>query len=74
MVFYCERAAGFADDVGLDDEGFLGALARMFGNALQILIGKPAQPPKDQAIILRVSRRIHAAHGHGFRAPRLCAG
>ena len=30
MVFYCERAAGFSSDVGLQDEGYLYALLRMF--------------------------------------------
>ncbi|HEX7814980.1 hypothetical protein [Dyella sp.] len=24
MVFFCERAMGFSDDLGLDDEGYLG--------------------------------------------------
>ena len=30
MVFCCERAAGFSDDVGLQDEGYFDALVRMF--------------------------------------------
>lgn len=34
MVFYCEQASGFASDVCLDDEGYLGSLVRMFGQAL----------------------------------------
>jgi hypothetical protein len=29
MVYYCERAAGFSDDVGLQDEGYFDALVRM---------------------------------------------
>jgi hypothetical protein len=30
MVLYCERAAGFSSDVGLQDEGYFDALVRMF--------------------------------------------
>ena len=32
MVFYCEQAAGFSMDVGLQDEGYFDALVRMFEN------------------------------------------
>ncbi len=35
MVFYCERAAGFSNDVGLQDEGYFDALVRMFEQALK---------------------------------------
>lgn len=35
MVYYCERAAGFSHDVGLQDEGYFDALIRMFGQALK---------------------------------------
>jgi len=35
MVFYCERAAGFSNDVGNDDEGYFDALVRMFEQALK---------------------------------------
>lgn len=34
-VFYCERAAGFSCDVGLADEGYFGALVRMFAAGLE---------------------------------------
>ena len=34
MVFYCERAAGFSNDVGLQDDGYFDALVRMFEQAL----------------------------------------
>ena len=30
MVFYCERAAGFCNDLGNQDEGYFDALVRMF--------------------------------------------
>lgn len=35
MVFYCELAAGFSNDVGLQDEGYFDGLVRMFEQALK---------------------------------------
>jgi hypothetical protein len=35
MTFYCEQASGFGADVGMDDEAYLGALVRMFEQALK---------------------------------------
>src|SRR5437762_11165687 len=35
MVFYCEQAAGFCDDICSDDEGFFDALVRMCEQALK---------------------------------------
>jgi hypothetical protein len=37
MVFYCERAAGFSDAFGMDDEGYYSALVRMFEQALKTI-------------------------------------
>ncbi len=46
MVFYCERAAGFSNDVGLQDEVWFDALLRMFEQALKTVATLPeeAQP------------------------------
>ncbi|MBI1284197.1 MAG: hypothetical protein GC183_07640 [Thiobacillus sp.] len=41
MVFYCERAIGFANDVGLDDEGYYDAVVRMFEQALKTVMLLP---------------------------------
>jgi hypothetical protein len=30
MVFFCEQAAGFCDDICSDDKGYFDALVRMF--------------------------------------------
>src|SRR3954467_12081860 len=38
MVFYCERAAGFSNEYGLDDGGYYDALVRMFEQALKVSI------------------------------------
>lgn len=37
FVFYCERAAGFSNDVGLQDEAYFDALVRMFQQALKTI-------------------------------------
>ena len=34
MVFYCEQAAGFSNDIGLQDESYFNALVRMFARAV----------------------------------------
>lgn len=41
MVFYCEQATGFCNDVGLDDESYYNALVRMFEQALKVVVGLP---------------------------------
>ena len=42
MVFYCECAAGFCNDVGYQDEAYFDALVRMFEQALKTI---PSYPP-----------------------------
>ena len=37
QVFYCEQAAGFCDQVGLDDEGYYNALVHMFEQAMKTI-------------------------------------
>jgi hypothetical protein len=41
IVFYCERVAGFGNDIGLKDDGYFDALVRMFGQALKTIIALP---------------------------------
>lgn len=38
MVYFCERASGFAGDVGMDDESYFNALVRMFEQALKLAV------------------------------------
>ena len=47
MVFYCERAADFSHEYGLQDEGYFDALVRMFEQALKISQTLPAEQ-RDQ--------------------------
>lgn len=37
MVYFCERAAAFSDDVGLQDEGYFNALIGMFEQSLKAI-------------------------------------
>ena len=41
MVFFCEQASGFSSDVGMEDESYLGALVRMFEQALKAIASLP---------------------------------
>lgn len=65
MVFYCERAAGFSDDVGLQDEGYFDALVRMFEQALKVIHSLPedARPALDGR--LDAVRRTSHNFGYG---------
>lgn len=45
MVYYCERAAGFSNNVGFQDERYFDALVRMFEQALNTIA---TLPPTEQ--------------------------
>lgn len=64
MVFFCERAVGFSNDVGLQDEGFFDALVRMFEQALEAIDALPAdnQPP----LLDRLDTVRHLGHNLGY--------
>jgi len=64
MVFYCERAAGYCNDVGFQDESFFNALVRMFEQALQA-IGQI--PDSDRhAVIARLEKVCSVCHKFGY--------
>ena len=64
MVFYCERAAGFCNDLGNQDEVFFDALVRMFEEALKV-IGQLPAPDRD-ALIARLDRVRITSHNFGY--------
>ena len=64
MVFYCERAAGFCNDLGNQDEAFFDALVRMFEQALRI-IGQLPVPNRD-VLITRLDRVRIISHNFGY--------
>ncbi len=64
MVFFCEQAAGFCDDIGLQDEGFFDALVRMFEQALKTIAVLPeAQRP---ALRTRLGEVRRVSHNFGY--------
>jgi len=65
MVFYCERAAGFSNDVGLQDEGYFDALVRMFEQALKAIQSLPEDARHDLHGRLDAVRRISHNFGYG---------
>lgn len=75
MAFYCEQAAGFGNDVGLDDAAYFDALARMFEQALKVSVSLPVA--QRDALLERLGevRRIshHVGYGVGDDMDRLLA-
>ena len=61
-VFYCERASGFSCDVGLDDEAYLSALVRVFGQALKAV----ATLPESQRPALRMRLEMVRDRSHNI--------
>ena len=65
MVFYCERASGFSNNIGLQDEGYFNALISMFEDALKTIATLiEAQRPPLWARLDAV-RRISHNFGYG---------
>jgi len=64
MVFFCERASGFASDVGMDDESYLNALVRMFEQALKLVISLPETPRDD--LLARLDAVRDMSHNIGY--------
>ena len=64
MVFYCERAAGFSRDIGLQDEGYFDALVRMFEQALKTIasLADAQRPPLWD----RLNAVRHTSHNFGY--------
>ena len=65
MVFYCERAAGFSNDVGLQDEGYFDALVRMFEQALKTIASLADAQRQPLWERLRKTQRICRNFGYG---------
>ncbi len=64
MVFYCERAAGFCNDVGDQGEGYFDALVRMFEQALKLANTLPADS-RDR-FVTRLDRVRGISHNFGY--------
>ncbi len=64
MVFFCERAVGFSNDVGLQDEGYFDALVRMFGQALKAVDGLPEE--RKSTLLGRLDAVRRLGHNLGY--------
>ena len=64
MVFYCECAAGFCNDVGYQDDRYFDALVRMFERAMKIIAQLPAS--HRNALIARLDKVRIISHNFGY--------
>jgi len=64
MVFYCEQAAGYCQDIGYQEEGFFDALVRMFEQALKSATTLPADG--RDSLIVRLNRVREISHAFGY--------
>lgn len=64
-VYFCERAAGFARDAGLQDESFLDALVRMFHQAVLATLSLPVDQQEPFLARIEVVRQFGRELGYG---------
>jgi len=64
MVFFCECAAGFSNDIGLQDEGYFDALVRMFEQASRVSFTLPVA--HRDALIARLDAVRRISHNFGY--------
>jgi hypothetical protein len=57
MVYYCEQAIGFANEVGLDDDRYYDAFLLMFEQALKLTMMMPETPRQQFLDRLDVVRK-----------------
>jgi len=63
-VYYCERAAGFSKECGLQDGGYFDALVRMFEQALK---GSVTLPDRQRdAMLNRLDAVRRTSHNFGY--------
>jgi hypothetical protein len=65
MVFYCEKAARFSAEYGMQDTGYFDALVRMFEQALKVSITLPAKQRDTMLDRLDAVRTISHSFGYG---------
>ncbi len=65
MVFFCERAAGFSNDVGLQDESYFDALVRMFDQTCKAVGAVPEDRGRELWGRLDAVRRLGHNLGYG---------
>lgn len=65
MVYYCEQASGFSDDICLQDEAYFDALVRMFEQALKTIASLPEEQRPLLCERLRTAHRVCRNLGYG---------
>jgi hypothetical protein len=65
QVFYCEQAAGFCDDIGMEDEAFLAALVRMYDQALKSAVALSYDERDALVARLNAVHRVSCNFGYG---------
>jgi hypothetical protein len=65
MVFFGERAVGFSNDVGLQDESYFDALVRMFDQACKAVDVSPEERRRELWVRLDAVRRLGQNLGYG---------
>jgi len=64
MVYFCENAAGFSNDVGYQDESYFNALVNMFEQAIRITRQLSAEG--RDTLIVRLDRVRTISHNLGY--------
>jgi hypothetical protein len=64
MVYCCESAAGFSNDLGYQDEGYFNALVNMFEQALKTT--RQLSAGERNALIARLERVRTIGHNLGY--------
>ena len=64
MVFYCECAAGFCNDVGYQDDSYFNALVRMFEQALKTIAQLSASDRNP--LIARLDKVLTISHNFAY--------
>ena len=64
MVFYCECAVGFCNEVGCQDESFFNSLIGMFGQALAVIGQLPASD--GDGLVARLDAVCVISHRFGY--------
>ena len=64
LVYYCEMAAGFSEEVGNDEKVYLDTLVRMFAQAVQVVEQLPESDRPD--LIARLNDVREISHNIGY--------
>jgi hypothetical protein len=64
MVFYCELATDFCDEFGMQDQGYFGALIRMFEQAVKLAVTLPNG--QRDAFVARLDRVGQVSHNFAY--------